>query len=448
MTPAPTVDEPDSSPNGTIYSGVFWLAYLANVTLVTANALTFRFAEFVQFLGGTETVAGTIVTAGLVGVLAARFLLGQAIDRYGTRSLWIGCSLLFLAGSGLFLLCEHVTWVVYAARLAYAIGLAGMFTCSIVHIQNQVPATRRTEVIGNLGSSGFVGMVAGAQISDWLFHFAAPGRERFLLLFGATAALAAVYLLIVLAMTRRDVHRRPRLTPPSHTLLFRFWPGNVVLVAMMMGVGITVTTVFLTRYTTHLGLKNAFGTFFTAYAVSAFLFRVNARNWSRTIGRHRMILLGLAGHAAGFLILPLTTQQWHFLLPAVANGFGHALLFPAVVSLGSGAFPREYRGTGTALVLGFVDLGTALFAPLLGSIIDYYDHAGFTQMFAVATLTVLSVATLYAFTSARVPDSEAVRPVEGAVPPMQPLPVTASTIDVAGNGSAQAAQHREVTRCS
>ena len=440
---APTTDSagPAAEP---VYTRIFWLSYLANVTLVTANALTFRFAEFVQFLGGTETVAGTIVTAGLVGVLAARFVLGQAIDRYGTRKLWLGSSLLFLAGSSLFLACEQIGWLVYAARLAFAIGLAGMFTCSIVHIQNQVPPGRRTEVIGNLGSSGFVGMVAGAQVSDWLFHLAGPGRERFLMLFGATAALAALYLLIVLVMTRGDVHQRPHVTPPSHALLFRFWPGNVVLVAMMMGLGVTVTTVFLTRYATHLGLKNAFGTFFTAYAVSAFLFRVNARNWSRTIGRHRMILLGLAGHAIGFSILPFTTQQWHFLLPAVACGFGHALLFPAVVSLGSGAFPREYRGTGTALVLGFVDLGTALFAPLLGGIIDHYDHAGFAQMFAAAVATVVAVGMLYGLTTARVPDSEAAQPAAGAAT-VALLAVAA--VEVAGDGSARSNPRREVTRC-
>ncbi len=52
------------------------------------------------------------------------------------------------------------------------------------------------------------------------------------------------------------------------------------------------------------------------------------------------------------------------------GGFGHALLFPAVVSLGSEAFPREYRGTGTTIVMGFFDVGTFVSAPILGAIID------------------------------------------------------------------------------
>ncbi len=70
-----------------VYNRVFWLAYAANLTLVSANALTFRFAELVAYLGGSEKVAGAIISTGVMGALAARFLLGQAIDHYGTRRL-------------------------------------------------------------------------------------------------------------------------------------------------------------------------------------------------------------------------------------------------------------------------------------------------------------------------------------------------------------------------
>ncbi|GIW82056.1 MAG: hypothetical protein KatS3mg105_3863 [Gemmatales bacterium] len=68
-----------------VYNSVFWLAYLANVSLMTANALTFRFAELVAYLGGSEKTAGTIVSVGVIGALLTRLQLGQAIDRFGTR---------------------------------------------------------------------------------------------------------------------------------------------------------------------------------------------------------------------------------------------------------------------------------------------------------------------------------------------------------------------------
>ena len=61
MTTIPTV--PGDQPAHTVYNRTFWLAYAANLLLVTANALTFRFAEFVKFLGGTESVTGPMRSA-------------------------------------------------------------------------------------------------------------------------------------------------------------------------------------------------------------------------------------------------------------------------------------------------------------------------------------------------------------------------------------------------
>lgn len=387
-----------------VYDRIFWLAYAANIALVTANALTFRFAELVAYLGGTEHVAGTIVSVGVFGAIAMRVFLGQGIDTFGTRKLWLASTVVFVASCSLFLLCGTMSPLIYVARLGFAVALSGMFTCSIVHIQNLVPAERRTEIIGNLGSSGFVGMIIGSQLGDFIFKAMPEGREKFLVLFGLTTALGIVYFCIVAYLTKGDNHQRPAFSQPAHKLIFRYWPGNVVLVALMMGISFTVTTVFLTRYATHMQFANAVGTFFTGYALSAFIFRIATRNWSRTVGRHKMILFGLLGHAVGHAAFPFMTAEWQFIFPAIAGGFGHALLFPAVVSKGAGVFPKRYRGSGTTLVLGFVDLGMALFAPLLGAIIDYYDHVGFSQMFFTSAGTSLVIAVIYAATTARKPD--------------------------------------------
>ena len=385
-----------------IYNRVFWMAYAANVSLVMANALTFRFAEFVSWLGGSEQTAGTIVSVGIFGALLVRLVLGQAIDNYGTRKLWILGCIVYIASASLFLGLSHLSWPIYLARLGFAAGIATMFTCSMVHIQNLVPANRRTEVIGNLGSSGFVGMILGAQLGDWIFRATFDGHLRFMVLFGGTVVLGLVYFLLIALLTRGDVHQRQLRTPGVHRLIFRYWPGNVVLVAIMMGISLTVTTVFLTRYATSLGMVNGVGTFFTAYAAMAFLFRVQTATWSRTMGRHQMIWLGLAGHCFGHGVLPFITQEWHFLIPAAACGFGHALLFPAVVSLGAGSFPKEYRGSGTTITLGFIELGSALSAPLLGKVIDLGGPSGFTRMFWFSSGMAFTIGVIYALTNPRI----------------------------------------------
>jgi len=349
--------------------------------MVAGNALTFRFAELVAYLNGTEETTGHIVRIGVLGALVSRLILGQLLDHYGTRRVWVISTLIFGAGCFGFLFCRDVGWLIYLCRIGFAVGVAGMSTAAILHIQNQVPRERRTEVIGNFGSSGFVGLVTGTQAGDLIFRVVDSPELRFQILFGLAGVLSILYLAIVLLMLRGDVHDRPHKAPRVHRLVFRYWPGAIVLVAMFMGVGLTVTTVFLTRMTTYRSL-GGIGTFFLGYCGCAFLFRVAASGWARVIGRHWLVILGLLGHGTGHVILAFATEKWHLIPAALTCGFGHALLFPSVVSLGAGPFPREYRGTGTAIILGFTEAGIAVSAPFLGWVIDQGQRNDVADPFA------------------------------------------------------------------
>lgn len=385
------------------------MAYLANSLLVMGNALTFRFAELVKYLHATESATGDIVAVGTAVAVVLRLSVSHVLDDHGTRRIWPICTLLYIAGSLMFLVPLVIPETfsmglagVFVARAAFFVGLTGMFACSMTHIQNQVPADRRTEIIGNLGSSGFVGMIVGSNFGDWLLYAIDDRKVAFLVLFGGAAAIGVLYLMIVILLTRDHVHIRPAPTPPAFRLLLRFWPGAVILAAMIMGLGVTATQTFLTRFATHQQIEGI-GAFFTGYALSAFGFRLLVQNWSQTIGRHWMLVRGLLGHVTGHLMLAYVTSWWQFIPASILCGFGHALLFPAVVSLGAGAFPKECRGTGTAIILGFTDFGSLIFAPILGRIIVDF---GFRAMYLTSSGSALAVALVYMLIAMRHLDEE------------------------------------------
>lgn len=423
-----------------VYNRLFWLCYAGNLLLVTASALTFRFADLVRFLGGTETTTGEIVQVGMLGALFSRVFLGRALDRYGTRMVWCLSTLMFVASCVVFALCRDVSWTIFVARIAFAAGVAGMSTAAILHVQNLAPRVRRTEVIGNFGSSGFIGMVVGSQLGDLIFLFTGENHTRFYILFGLTALLAIAHGALALIVTRGDNHVRPGETPWPHRLVFRYWPGPIVAVALMMGVCFTVTSVFLSRMTAERGL-GGIGTFFLGYCFSAFLFRVASSTWASLLGRNRLILVGLTGHAAGHLMLSQVTSQWQLIVPALTCGFGHALLFPSVVSLGTETFPREYRGTGTTIILGFTEIGVAISAPVLGWIIDSCRTSGFAEPFAAmyyaSASTACCVAAYYAWSTRSA--------VDEILTPARPMASTGSPdenvcVDSSGRASATAVQ--------
>lgn len=385
-----------------IYTRQFWLAFAANVMLVTANALTFRFAEFVKFLGGTEGTTGFIVSVGLVGSLFFRAFLGQAIDHLGIRKVWIFCSFVNITGSFLILMAPDIGYQLYVARIIFVIGLAGMFASSVSHIQSLAPINRRTEIIGTFGASGFVGMICGAQLGDLIFHAYPTSRQLYYMLFGMSLAFSVLHMCLAIWLTKGVQHNRPTFTPPIHKLVWRYWPGLVLLVTILMGMGFGVTMTFLTRYATELGLSGI-RTFFTAYAITAFTVRLIARQWSRTVGRHRLIIIGLFGHSVGHFLMTFVTTDWQFIPPAMCLGFGHAFLFPCVISMGAGAFPEQYRGSGTAITLAAIDFGTILTAPILGWMID--NH-GFYSMFYCVSGSLLTGAIAYAAITSKLVDSD------------------------------------------
>ena len=402
MSTAPSDHDLQQQMSG-VYGRTFWLAYLANSSLVMANALTFRFAELVHYLGGSESLVGDIVAIGTLVAVVMRFSVSHFLDDYGTRRIWPICTLLFIAGCGMFVMATDMVWMLYAARIAFFVGLTGMFACSMAHIQNHVPNDRRTEIIGNLGSSGFVGMILGSNLGDWILYSIADPRTQFYLLFGGAGLIGVFYLGIVLVLTHgQDVEKRIA-SPMALRLMFRFWPGTVVLAAMTMGLGVTATQTFLTRYATSQKIEGI-GVFFTGYAISAFVFRLLVQNWSRTIGRHWMLVRGLLGHAVGHLLLAFVSESWQFILPSVVCGFGPALLFRAVVSLGSGSCPKVCRGAGTAIILGFTDFGSLVYAPLLGRIGDQF---GFHALYCVSSGIALLTAVGCTFVAHHHPDDEA-----------------------------------------
>jgi len=402
--PRPSADRDvtASSVGNDVYNRSFYIAFAANIVLVTANTLSFRFAEFITFLGGSEEVTGRIVSCGLMASIVLRMFAGQAMDRFGVRHIWTLASTLFLLGTVGMASSHDLGWLIYVSRGLFVLGLATMFACAVSHVQTLAPIARRTEIVGTYGASGFLGMIIGAQLADLIFLQLPDSQLRYLVLFGCIFAAGCLNLILALWLTHGQLHESPGRPLPLHHLLGRYFPVSLLLVTLMMGLGFSVTTVFLTRYSTSLGLSGT-RTFFTAYALSAFSMRFVARRWSNIMGRHRMIVIGLLGHVCGHLLLMTISKDWHLIPPALCIGFGHALLFPCIVSLGASAFPAECRGTATAVTLATVDLGTVLTAPLLGYVID---HHGFQIMFLMTTGTIFVFAVLYYFCLNRTVDEE------------------------------------------
>ncbi len=374
----PTTPEPAGHgwASGWAYGRPFWLAYGANILVMVGVSLLYRYADFVAVVGGSEWELGWIVGIGMVGSLAVRLTLGTWIDQYGPRRVWLA-ALGLLAASCLAHLAVETCHgpVIYLLRMAYCCALAGVFGASMTFVSARVPPARTAEMIGMLGTAGFLGTVIGTQLGDLLLGNTVIHRWQIDMMFLCAAVLAGASAVFALLATRGLPLPRRVLRPTVWRLIAQYHPGPLLLVGLGMGIGLSLPGNFLRPYAAELDVQRI-GLFFGVYAPTAILTRVLTRRLPERFGPEPMMLLGLTTVVLALLLLLAVHSQWQLIVPGVAFGVGHALLFPAVIAMGTRRFPAEHRGLGTIIMLGTWDAGQLVGAPLVGGLLTLSAWAG------------------------------------------------------------------------
>ena len=387
-----------SAESGHPYGLEFWLCYLANTLLMVSFSVLFRYADCIRFLGGNEAQLGMIVGVGMVGALAMRYVQAIGIDRYGARRVWM------LSLSGFILSCIGHMWLtrvdgieIYLLRVLMTTCIAGSFGGSLTYISLRVPAARVAEMIGMLGTSGFVGMAIGPTLGDLLFSDGEVTWQQIRLMFGVAAASAFLSLLTVSVATRHATVRNLQRQPPLWRLVRKYHPGFLMVVAAVSGLGICLPHEFLRAYTVELNLSGV-STFFLTYAATAFVIRVATRRMVERLGKGPVVLAGMLALSLSMILYLVVRQQWQLMIPAVAAGIAHALLFPAVVGSGSVSFPVRYRGLGTTLMLAMFDIGNMLGKPAIGGGIAWchaHQLPGYSIVFSSLSVFMLVIGIAY-----------------------------------------------------
>lgn len=384
------------------YDATFWFCYAANLSLMVAVSLLFRYADFVRVIGGGPFELGLIVGVGMLGALATRGLQGAAIDRLGARRVWQLALLLFAISMLAHLAVQRVDGVgVYLARMLLMTSTAAAFGSSLTYVSLRAPPGRIGETIGIIGTSGFLGIALGPTLGDWLLAGDVT-RPQIARLFVASATLSIVALVCV-SRTPRPCPRPKHRPLPLLAVLRRYHPGTILLIAATMGMILGLPHTFLNAYAIELGLPRI-KIFFLVYAFSALVVRIRTRRMADLWGVRPVILWGLSSAVLSMVSYLLVRNEWSLAIPAAFAGAAHALLFPAVVAGGNAAFPARYRGLSTTLMLAMSDIGNLIGQPAMGGIVELARRAGlppYPTLFSALACLLLVIASCYGLVSRR-----------------------------------------------
>ncbi|MBL8825471.1 MAG: MFS transporter [Planctomycetaceae bacterium] len=376
----------------------FWMVYAAHFSMTLATTMFYRIADLVTLLGGTEFDLGWIIGCGTAGGLAIRAVHAVASDAYGPKLLWL------TACVGVVVSCAaHLgvplgwLWILYLIRFFYTAAVNGFFGASITYMSGRAPVTRMAEVIGNLGTAGFIGMIIGPFLLDAILGHDEVTRERMNIAIAVAVVSAAVGTICSVWGTRGDGGWQRRRHPPVLAVIRRYHPGVVLLVAMAGGFALSLPTVFLRPFLEERGITGI-AAFFAIYPAVAFVTRLSIRRFPERHGVRAMILIGLLFLVFGTLSYLCVTEWWHVVLPAAMLGVAHAVLFPSLVASSTVGYPLPFRGVGMALVLAAFDMGSLIGMPVAGSVLTWADEIGWPKyptLFVSVTMVFVLISAAY-----------------------------------------------------
>ncbi|MBI4492787.1 MAG: MFS transporter [Chloroflexi bacterium] len=334
-------------------------------------------------VGQTPAFVGITIVAFSISSFATRPFLGQGVDRWSARGIYLLGALALAASSFTYLVPSLAALLV--ARVVQGLGWAAINTAGIVIAVDSTPASRRGEALGYFSMMPGLAMALTPPVGLGLF--AARGFSWVCVLSGLLgfAAVAAAALVYEAPRVRRAEPGlgfwasllEPRVLLPS-VLLF-------LLVAAQ-----PITNIYIALYARARGI-DGLTLFFLASGASM----VGARalgHFSDRWGRAPMIGVGFALAALG-LALMLAADT---LLPLVLGGAifsgGASLANPAIMALAVDLAPRHRRGAALATFTAAFQIAWGSAGFLWGLIIEWSGYEGMflgAIALAVAGLAVL-----------------------------------------------------------
>ena len=416
-----TRDESAADSNSkSVYNASLIFAFVANFFQMIGISLLFRYSDFVESIGGTEWHLGFLIGTGAIGAIVFRIVQGKAVDRIGAEWIW----LLSLCGQLLALfwhlqLDDVEDIQVYLARLMFATSVAGNFGAWLSFISLQAPKNRMAEVIGVVGSSGFLGMAIGPSIGDVVFARYPDELEAVRALFivsGIAIAAAFLFAIVACVVSKRNggtlqPRQQLKIKPKSDTsekpagtiqVLFRYQPGLLLVIGVLMGMTIGFPANFLRPWAKEVQIEQI-KIYFITYNLVAFVSRMMFRRAPQILGLKNTISLAWGFMAISMLLYLPVQSEWMLCVPAAAAGLAHSFLFPSVVAACSLSYPVEHRGMATNLILAMYDTGVLIGMPAIGMIVTMSRKlglAGYPTTFCILCgLTIVHSLLFYFFGS-------------------------------------------------
>lgn len=379
------------------------------VLIILINFLVFMnhlmilstFPFYVEYLGGSEAVAGLAAALFSIVAVICRPIIGWLLD-CGKRKTILVIGLAGMALMPLGYLVFATLVLAFLCRMLHGASLAFSNTSTATIATDIIPLPRFAEGMGMFGLATALATACAPALG-----LALMDRLGFGTLFAVAAGCAALSLLLLAILKTPKVEVKKKPLSFQGLLDKDALPASVTALVFMFTYGALEN--FTAKFAAEQGLPSG-GLYFSIMAVVILLTRLTAGKVTDKHGESIFAYGCNLAMLAAFLLLGLVPNVFTYLLSAVLAGFGFGGLEPALQSMAVAIAPPERRGSANSTFLCAYDIGIGVGGGIAGSLIS---GLGYSQMFVIMTVFNVLAIAIYHFWGRRHPSSFTYRKEHG-----------------------------------
>src|SRR6185369_2344043 len=355
-----------------IYSSQFWLLCVSALLFFASfNMIIPELPEFLTKLGGGE-YKGLIIWLFTLTAMISRPFSGKLADRLGRKPV-------IIFGGVVCLICSlFYPWLstllgFFILRFFHGFSTGFSPTGVSAYVSDVIPADRRGEAMGFIGTAGAIGMASGPAIGgavanqfglDWMFYLS------------SFFAFIAIVITLGLKETLKERHE-------VSLALFKIRKEDLfeplviapclVMVLATFAYGAVYT--LLPDFGQHVGIKNK-GLLFACLTVASLLVRLIAGKASDIYGRVPVLKVTVALIVIAMIVIGMAETSLVLMIGVSLYGLAQGSTSPTLLAWATDLSSDEHRGRGIASLYISMEMGIGLGA-LISGLVYANSHENF-----------------------------------------------------------------------
>lgn len=344
--------------------------------------------SYLTSLGGAE-YKGLIISLFTVTAMASRPFSGKLADTVGRVPVMMVGSLVCFVCSLMYPLFTTVTGFLLL-RLVHGFSTGFKPTGQAAYLSDIIPAERRGEAMGLLGTASSIGLAGGPAVGGLISN--EFGLDVMFYCSSAFALISAVILAGIKETVREKQGFSMQLLKVNRSDLFE--PRVIAPCIVMLFLGYSYGTVFtiIPDFGEYMGIKNK-GLLFTYMTVASLLVRLIGGKASDTWGRKPVLQVCAVMILLSMLVVAFAETRLHLIIGMAFYGLAQGATSPTLLAWATDLSDQQFKGRGVASVYIFMEFGIG-FGAFVSALVYANDPSRFGMSFGICS-ALAGVALLY-----------------------------------------------------